>query len=404
MQIRDTIQQLGINTTDEHIYSHQEPPQQGAPIPWKTQINERCDAIATDHLEDQSTPILDVPFLPASIAQLNVHRRTITSRLPTQLRQICGSTMQYSNRKSQRQHLQRLHGWNTRLFKTIDWEAFDSITNRKSSFPSRLFKIRWTNKKVLPLHAQQHRMQLTPTANCPSDCGCHHEDDSHLLQCPHPDRQALYAKLALDLRKIFSRHHVDPWLRQILLSGIAEVHQPTRFNLTALTPPYRALATGQSRLRPLALFYGIFHHSWIPLQEAYLRTVHKPTERNQGRQAIESIALHFQATARAQWDLRNLHLHNQHDGLQPYARTLLSEDIRLIYEQLPDILPHDRPAITQGIPLKDRLEQPTPRLRHWLLHVRPIFKTSLKQAATRPPHTMDIRTYFHNVRPPEPTG
>jgi hypothetical protein len=37
----------------------------------------------------------------------------------------------------------------------------------------------------------------------------------------------------------------------------------------------------------------------------------------------------------------------------PYARTVLSEDIRLIYEQLPDILPLDRPAITQGIPLNE---------------------------------------------------
>jgi hypothetical protein len=53
-----------------------------------------------------------------------------------------------------------------------------------------------------------------------------------------------------------------------------------------------------------------------------------------------------------------------HDSQQPYARTLLSGDIRLIYAQLPDILPLDRPAITQGITLLDRLEQPTHHLRH----------------------------------------
>jgi hypothetical protein len=87
-----------------------------------------------------------------------------------------------------------------------------------------------------------------------------------------------------------------------------------------------------------------------------------------------------------------------------YARALLSEGIRLIYEQLPDILPLDQPAITQCITLQDRLQQPTKRLRHWLLHVRPIFKTSLQQATERPPHTMDIRTFFHTGRPPEPPG
>jgi hypothetical protein len=123
-----------------------------------------------------------------------------------------------------------------------------------------------------------------------------------------------------------------------------------------------------------------------------------------GRQAIELIALTFQATTRAQWDLRNHRLHEQHDSHQPYARALLSEGIRLIYEQLPDILPLDQPAITQCITLQDRLQQPTKRLRHWLLHVRPIFKTSLQQATERPPHTMDIRTFFHTGRPPEPPG
>jgi hypothetical protein len=122
-------------------------------------------------------------------------------------------------------------------------------------------------------------------------------------------------------------------------------------------------------LGPHALFYGIFHRSWFTLQKDYLRAIHQPTHRNQGRQAIELIALHFQATARAQWDTRKHHLHETHDNHQPYARTILSEDIRHIYEQLPDILPLDRPAITQGILLKDRLQHPTKRLRHWLRHV-----------------------------------
>jgi hypothetical protein len=153
-------------------------------------------------------------------------------------------------------------------------------------------------------------MKLTPNANCTSACGCQHEDNFHLLRCPHPDRQALYIKLTIDLHKIFSRHHVDPWLRQILLSGIATAHPPTTFNLTALTPPYRDLVNGQTRLGPHARLYGIFHCSWIPRQEDYLRTVHKPTERNQGRQAIErsrstsiSTGLHqyrYRATTRVE--------------------------------------------------------------------------------------------------------
>ena len=250
-------------------------------------------------------------------------------------------------------------------------------------------------------------MRLSPAADCPSNCGCTTEDEGHLLRCPHPDRVSNSEKLLQDLRRTFSSYHLDPWLRQILFSRVAVVLPATNFNLTAFTPAYHALVAAQAELGPNALFYGIFHQSWVRLQHNYLRHLQLPHDRHQARQAIETIAHHFQATARCQWDTRNGHLHEASSSHQPYTRILLQAETRQIYQHVPQLLFLDRPAITNGISLADRLQFPTPRLRQWIDHVRPIIRISLKQAKIRPAHTPDIRSFFHHVRPPEglrPTG
>jgi hypothetical protein len=405
LQIRDTILAMNLKTRDEHIHSHQDTPtsNQDEPLKWKIQLNERCDTIATEQLQLQTGPTLLVPFLPAAKVSLAVQGRTITGKIPTQLRHHCGSSRRYSHkRRSQIQHLCHVHHWTAPQFHSIDWGLFSAITNSKSSFPNTLFKIRWFNH-LLPLHSRQHKMGMSPSSHCPSNCGCTMEDDAHLLRCPHPDRQLHFPNLLQELRKIFVSHHVDPWLRQILFSILAGVHPGTTFNLAALTTPYRHLVTAQRGLGTLSLFYGVFHVSWVTLQDRYLKHQQKPRDRNQARHTVELMAHHFQATARSQWATRNEHLHKESPTHQPYSRTLLLQETRQIYASLPLILFLDRPAITNGISLADRLQFPSPRLKQWLLRIRPTMRLSLRQARTRPNHTPDIRTFFHQVRPPERT-
>jgi hypothetical protein len=140
MQISDTLTQLNIQTSDEHIRSHQadDPTSlNGDPVPWKMHLNSRCDTLATAHLRQQSKPTLLVPFLPASRVALAIKERSITRKLPAQIRQIGGSSLPYTNQKSQVQHMCRIHNWSTAQFHSIDWSSFHAITNVKSSFPNR---------------------------------------------------------------------------------------------------------------------------------------------------------------------------------------------------------------------------------------------------------------------------
>jgi hypothetical protein len=100
------------------------------------------------------------------------------------------------------------------------------------------------------------------------------------------------------LRATSRAHDADPWLGQILSSILASFNPDITYNLTTLTQPYKDLVLAQSLLGPDSLFYGYFHHSWVCLQEAYLRKLDWPHDQNQARLLVEKWAHLFQkATA-----------------------------------------------------------------------------------------------------------
>jgi hypothetical protein len=400
MQISETLTKLNIRTRDEHIASHQDDTtqQQGEPIPWKVQLNSRCDDIATDQLQRQNQPTLLVPFLPASRVALEVRQSTITSKMPSHLRHIAGSTFPYTNHKTQVDHLCRIHNWNTAQFQMIDWALFDSVTNKKASFPNRLFIIRWANH-ILPIQQRLFRFHLSPSASCPSACGCPTETDTHLLRCSHPERRKIHSDSILEFRATFTKHNADPWLRQILLSILATFDPSITYTFAHFTQPYRELVAAQASLGPDALYYGFFHHSWVSLQNDYLRNTGRPRDRNQACLLVEQWAHLCQKTMRSQWAARNSHLHDSTPDDPSYARTLLLAETRNIYSLSDRILFHDREAIYQAIPLANRLQFTTTRLKRWVTHVTPILKMSLRQAKDRPPGNLDIRDFFSLHRP-----
>jgi hypothetical protein len=173
------------------------------------------------------------------------------------------------------------------------------------------------------------------------------------------------------------------------------------FNLHSLTIPYRALIRTQAALGADALFYGLFHHSWVDLQHAYLGRLGHPRDRNQASHLIALWGHQFQSAARDQWTLRNSHLHDSSASAIPYARSLLLAEVRAIYSVQELLLFHDRGAVYQSFSLEDRLEFSTPRLKRWITHVTPIIKISLTQARARPPGNRDIRDFFSLGRPPD---
>jgi hypothetical protein len=205
----------------------------------------------------------------------------------------------------------------------------------------------------------------------------------------------------IDLKATYNKHAADPWLRQILAAILASLDPDIPYKLDALTPPYQDLLAAQTSLGPDSVFYGFFHHSWVSLQDDYLRKLGRPRDRNQARLLVELWAHLFQKAARSQWTARNGHLHDSSPDAPSYARTLLLAQVRNIYSLSDQLLFHDRSAVYQSISMTDRLEFTTIRLKRWVTHVTPILKISIRQAKARPPGNLDIRDFFSLPRPPE---
>jgi hypothetical protein len=140
----------------------------------------RCNAIATLHLENAVALIPTVTFLPASKVSLSIGaEQTITHHIPTQLRTPVSASTTAGIMD---------HGWaSTAIFEVINWPLFHQAT-LNTTFLRRLFVIKWINS-LLPFQRQQFRFNQSPSASCPSACGCTDKDWRHFPRCPHEQRR-----------------------------------------------------------------------------------------------------------------------------------------------------------------------------------------------------------------------
>jgi hypothetical protein len=89
MQILLAMSSLGPVAL-EHVRGHQDEHDDGEPLSWEAQLNQRCDTLSTDHLSSATDILPLVPFLPASKVGLMVQGTTLTHYFPTQLRTFAG--------------------------------------------------------------------------------------------------------------------------------------------------------------------------------------------------------------------------------------------------------------------------------------------------------------------------
>jgi hypothetical protein len=133
LQILSAMASLGPVAL-EHVLGHQDDNDDGEPLSWEAQLNQRCDTLATDHLSSVNDILPLVPFLPASKVGLTVQGTTLTHHLPTQLRTFAGLP-------AYRKYLCRHHAWEPEVFDIIDWPIFHASTLTLSIL-KRLFVIK----------------------------------------------------------------------------------------------------------------------------------------------------------------------------------------------------------------------------------------------------------------------
>jgi hypothetical protein len=137
-------------------------------------LNQHCNDIATEHLENAVGSYPLVPFLSSSKVSLTVQAgTTITHHIPTHLRTCAGLP-------ALRDYKCRHHGWDPPVFDLIDWPTLHACT-QMLSFLKHLFTIKWTND-LLPFQEQQFKYNQSPSPLCPSAW-------HNFLRCPHRARK-----------------------------------------------------------------------------------------------------------------------------------------------------------------------------------------------------------------------
>jgi hypothetical protein len=272
----------------EHVQGHQDTKYPGRPLPRAAQLNQRCDEIATTHLDSdtRSIPdsdtrsILSVAFLPASKVSVTVRQHTITHHIPTQLRMFAGIA-------GMRAHLHRQHKWDDpAIFDLIDWPMFHAATLR-NTFLKQLFVLEWIND-LLPFQAQQSSFNQSPSARCPSACGCD-KDWHHFTRCSHQQRIKAWRSFLPVVSQIMERRQLDSSLRRILLHLVAPLTHASPIPMVNLPAEYTVLMTAQRSVGEDSLLFGLFTEDWVRSQDRYLQARKLPRSQNKASAAIFAL-------------------------------------------------------------------------------------------------------------------
>jgi hypothetical protein len=392
MQILDALAAFHHRPSLCHVEGHQDTKYPGRPLPWNAQLNQRCDEIATDHLAAATEILTKTSYFPASKVSLTVQQTTITHHIPSQLR-YCSSL------PAHRAYICRHHGLTADAYATIGWERLHAST-RQLSFLLRLFVIKWLND-LLPFQRQQHRYNQSPSASCPSSCGCPDEDWSHFLCCSHPHRRHSWSDFSKALSSVFERHHIDRSLHRVMLS-LLHVTTPTTppIPLDNLNADYRALLQSQTQLGPKSIFFGLFVNGWLALQDRYLLALKLPGDKHQAASGIHALITLLLEQVHSVWLLRNEHLHGT-DPLQQhsYKRLHLLAQIRELYDAAPLMLAGDRDILS--LPFVRRQDHTTRSLRAFVNCAKPLVDNSIHDTNDLGSRFRRIDSYFRPTIPPE---
>jgi len=110
-----------------------------------------------------------------------------------------------------------------------------------------------------------HTHTNTPmlTNQCPQ-CQQAHKDTWHLLECTATKWQQLFNQLHRDLQALHKKHHIDPYLFQLLWQGLVSIHTDT--DISAQLPDYptqyQPLFEWQCEIGWEQIYYGCIAVLW----------------------------------------------------------------------------------------------------------------------------------------------
>ena len=366
-----------------HVKGHQDDHQPTHCLAWAAQLNVAADQQAAAYYPTTQLPT--EPILPSNqVRLLNSSRQPIIKRWNLHFRDIFEGP-------NYRQWLQRQFLWTDETIRQVDFAGLHSAIQTMPTHHQR-FTNKWINQ-CLPVRRRVHRYdnQIPDTCCC---CPTIIECDRHLLTCPSTTRRDACVTAFNNIQSSLERLFTEPVLQSTILHIVSQ-----GFDIPTCAPfsTDTALWQQQQRIGTMAFLKGRWHIAFTHHQEAFYRRLHRPSTEN-GKRWIKHAIVTIITEIRHIWATRNGQTHGQDQAQQDkILRDRLTIRIDAIYNQLPNLLSHDRDTVV-SISRDDLLSGPTSSLETWLRLVEPSMQQCLRDARDKLQHNQsDIRDFFEDA-------
>ena len=365
MQIWETLQNFEAHNrpATSHIKGHQDKDKPYAELSLPAQLNVDADALANQFIQENLDLDYGIaPMIPTAQVQLHMTQGTITHKMKRFLR--LGRTA-----PALEHHLKKKYDWSDETFQDIDWETHRRALRKLQKHKVTLIK---HVNNYSPVGALISRYDPKYTAECPT-CETVVETRQHLYQCHAQRRLEWREQFYRDLQSQAEKSNTSEDLRELLISGIMHVVDPT----IPIDIPETAtdIATAQEAIGWSELLKGRLSKKWAAAQQRHLGAFN-PKENGQ-KWAADMATVILQGWLNL-WASRNEDKHGR--DRETRARTRREQahrELELLYELQGSILAEDNWILST--PLETRKNLSTNTIRKWIAIYGPILEESHHQ-------------------------
>ena len=375
------------------VKGHQDEKTPYEKLPLDAQLNCNADELA-NKAQDLQPNILYQPFrAPNNPAQIHYGTNSITSKVKRLLRRSLSG-------KELLRYIETQAGWEPGTSDLVDWDSHQAAISG-SSIPDK-FVTKFTHD-ILPTGSRVHCYQKFYSHKCPS-CFADHEDLTHFLLCPHPDRLKWISPLIKDLREVCKKTKMTGELTQLLIDGVyCYLHDTQLENPQSYPDSIQGLIAEQEQIGWQQLLRGRISKQWRQLHDSSFsaRSI-KKTNMNSGTYWASKIINTIWGHIYKLWITRNQARHGI-DAPEQKAKLRLQHlsELQMYYEYRDQalLLPSELNSYMFYPTYQEHVhhESAAHQLDTWLCTYRDILQTSHKKKKKL------LRSCPHLTPPPSPT-
>ena len=374
----------------QHVRGHQDRTTVYERLSLLAQLNVDADSMATVFQCDYGAPRPEALLTGTAGVHLATPKGTITSSYEAAIRH-------QATYPSLFKHLRSRNGWSERTAMSINWKAHGTSLRKQLKRKSHYIKL---VNGVLPTCRHVHRADQTRN-KCPL-CKVHIEDWSHILRCPHPDREMWRTETLEKLNSKCEATKTRPAVQKILNDGIAGwfLDPSNEFKLDPMAYPadVRRIVSHQNDIGWQHVFLGRFATEWSEIQDVHFIRINQETndkklKRTGQRWQVVLVGFMWEQWWKV-WESRNRDLHGA--DAKSKAKAEARETHRTLSE-LYDLRSRTDPHVQQlfHIDINVQLSRPIWLTQNWIAINGPLIRDNVRKATARAKAGMrSIRDYM----------